>query len=432
MKSIPQWFVRFSQYQSYRNTREEPYDLLFFLSKYYRARLYYTLNEELKPSSYLVSFADVVILFRFTNYPSDGFVVSVDIANCSVTYLLQVIDGMLIEDDSFQCVESNCIIDLSFCGERWEGQTLDGRPFGWGKYFDSDNRLVYQGFMFGSARICYGLSYYRNLPKEVIRYQGNYGWNEALGYGTRFDRCGNVVYEGEWISNNPLLSRAVCMESGGSFLEDPTPFFVEGSSCIEDSIYDLDSLGGIEDSVSCIGRIPCIDPTPSPVSSFLTSHTEELTIGDHCCNDVRFQSLDLSFLMSLRSFSVGKESFLLTTSFSIHGLPHLHTLSIGKRSFLDPANSLCDSAFRVADCPQLQKIDIGPGCFSSYQRCELQELPSLKTLRIGSGDAWAYCFKYCREFHLVHFPRLQRVAIGGHSFPSVRSIRFESRVEERR
>ena len=131
MNSIPQWFVRFSQLRLYSKTQEEPYDLLFFLSKFYQATLYYTLNGELKPSSYLAAFADVVILFRFTKYPSDGFVVSVDIANCSVTYLLQVIDGMLIEDDSFQCIESNCIVDLSFRGERWEGQTLDGRPFGW-------------------------------------------------------------------------------------------------------------------------------------------------------------------------------------------------------------------------------------------------------------------------------------------------------------
>lgn len=246
MNSIPQWFVRFSQLRLYSKTQEEPYDLLFFLSKFYQATLYYTLNGELKPSSYLAAFADVVILFRFTNYPSDGFVVSVDIANCSVTYLLQVIDGMLIEDDSFQCIESNCIVDLSFRGERWEGQTLDGRPFGWGKYFDSDNRLLYQGFMFGSARICYGSSYYRNLSKEVIRYQGNYGWNEALGYGTRFDRQGNAVYEGEWISNHPLLSRSVCLESDSSFLEDPNPFFAEGGvSYIEDSIWD------VEDRIEC-------------------------------------------------------------------------------------------------------------------------------------------------------------------------------------
>lgn len=246
MNSIPQWFVRFSQLRLYSKTQEEPYDLLFFLSKFYQATLYYTLNGELKPSSYLAAFADVVILFRFTNYPSDGFVVSVDIANCSVTYLLQVIDGMLIEDDSFQCIESNCIVDLSFRGERWEGQTLDGRPFGWGKYFDSDNRLLYQGFMFGSTRICYGSSYYRNLSKEVVRYQGNYGWNEALGYGTRFDRQGNAVYEGEWISNHPLLSRSVYLESNSSFLEDPNPFFAEGGvSYIEDSIWD------VEDRIEC-------------------------------------------------------------------------------------------------------------------------------------------------------------------------------------
>ena len=452
MKSIPQWFVHFCQFRTYRKTQEEPYILLFFLSKYYRATLHYTLNEELKPSSYLATFANKAILFRYTNYPSDGFVVSVDIATCSVTYLLQVIDGVLIEDDSFQCMESNCIVDLTFRGERWEGQTLDGRPFGWGELFDSDNRLVYQGFMFGSARICYGTSYYRDLPTEVIRYQGNYGWNEALGYGTRFDLCGNVVFEGEWVANHPVLSRSVCLECGSSFMEIPIPFFGEGSascrgdscqdtcrddSCldpsVEDSISDLDSTCGSEDRLSCVEDMPPFleDPAASSINPLLTSHTEELVIGDRCCNDVRFQSLDLSFLLNLRSFSVGKESFLLTKSFTVRGLPHLCTISIGRRSFVNSADPLHDSTFCVANCPQLQRIEIGPGCFSSYRRCELHELPSLKTLGIGSGDAWAYCFKYCQEFHLVHFPRLQHVAIGGHSFPSVRSIRFESKLGEK-
>lgn len=69
MNSIPQWFVRFSQLRLYSKTQEEPYDLLFFLSKFYQATLYYTLNGELKPSSYLAAFADVGHLIPFYELP---------------------------------------------------------------------------------------------------------------------------------------------------------------------------------------------------------------------------------------------------------------------------------------------------------------------------------------------------------------------------
>ena len=85
MNSIPQWFVRFSQLRLYSKTQEEPYDLLFFLSKFYQATLYYTLNGELTPSSYLAAFADVVILFRFTK-PNRPPILSASCRNAAMDF----------------------------------------------------------------------------------------------------------------------------------------------------------------------------------------------------------------------------------------------------------------------------------------------------------------------------------------------------------
>ena len=38
------------------------------------------------------------------------------------------------------------ILNLNDEGERWEGSILDRMPFGWGKRFDEDGALMYEGF----------------------------------------------------------------------------------------------------------------------------------------------------------------------------------------------------------------------------------------------------------------------------------------------
>ena len=41
-------------------------------------------------------------------------------------------------------IEHNQVLDLSDDGERWEGDVLDGKPYGWGVLYENENRRVYQ------------------------------------------------------------------------------------------------------------------------------------------------------------------------------------------------------------------------------------------------------------------------------------------------
>ena len=78
----------------------------------------------------------------------------------------------LIKDD---------IIDLSENGERWEGDSLDHLPYGYGCIFNSENQIVYEGFVFNGMKVCFGKEYYEDVG--IIEYIGNFYNNKRNGNG---------------------------------------------------------------------------------------------------------------------------------------------------------------------------------------------------------------------------------------------------------
>ena len=69
-------------------------------------------------------------------------------------------------------IEHNVVLNLSDDGERWEGDVLDNQPYGWGVLYDSENRIVYEGFRIGEVNVCYGTRYYSDIQK--VEYEGEW------------------------------------------------------------------------------------------------------------------------------------------------------------------------------------------------------------------------------------------------------------------
>ena len=64
-----------------------------------------------------------------------------------------------VNGESVNGIEHNRVLDLNDDGERWEGDVLSNQPYGWGVLYDSENRMVYEGFRIGDVNVCYGRSY---------------------------------------------------------------------------------------------------------------------------------------------------------------------------------------------------------------------------------------------------------------------------------
>ena len=128
------------------------------------------------------------------------------------------------------------IIDLNEKGDRWEGDSLEGIPFGYGCEYDSENQLIYKGFGFEGMKVCYGIVFYGDIG--IVEYEGEFYKGNRYGNGKLYDKKNVLIYEGEWANNNPLELYSLRIENE---LKE------------EDIHYDL----------------------------------EELEIGENCCNELK-------------------------------------------------------------------------------------------------------------------------------------------------
>ena len=72
------------------------------------------------------------------------------------------------------------IIDLNENGDRWEGDSLQHNPFGYGCIYNSENQLIYKGFIYEGLKVCYGVELYGDAG--LVEYEGEF-YN-----GMRYDR----------------------------------------------------------------------------------------------------------------------------------------------------------------------------------------------------------------------------------------------------
>ena len=99
------------------------------------------------------------------------------------------------------------IIDLSDQGDRWEGNSLNGEPFSFGCIYNSENQLIYSGFIFEGLKVCYGEELYGDVG--LVEYEGNFYNGMRYGNGKLYDKKNALVYEGEWYNNNPLEIKSI-------------------------------------------------------------------------------------------------------------------------------------------------------------------------------------------------------------------------------
>ena len=240
-------------------------------------------------------------------------------------------------------IEHAKVLDLSDDGERWEGDVFYGVPYGWGVYYDSENRMVYEGFRLGDVNVCYGTQYYADIQK--VEYEGGWCEGRRWGRGVQYDRNGKTVFEGEWINDGPLSKRV----------------------------------------------------TPNEENRLLHNCIEELIVIDESCNGPEWSVLDLSFMSHLRLFQVGDKCFRYVEKVKLIGLSQLEIVVIGNFSFTEQGSFPSYDAsrrFQLKNCARLRQLKIGLRSFSDYSVCEIEKNAHLEAIEIGELYGESYNFKY--------------------------------------
>ena len=173
----------------------------------------------------------------------------------------RIIAALYVHEDeslsSFDYDQHECrVVDLNDTGDRWEGCVMDGLPFGWGKRFNENGDLMYEGFSIFDSYCLYGTDYYPDL--HTARYEGNWYDGKRCGKGVLFNRMGERIIEGEWLNDNQMIDPTVWVEN-------------------------------------------------TPLLPGLTSFLEILIIGENCCNEC--DSLLLNDFPHLKGVHIGSGSF---------------------------------------------------------------------------------------------------------------------------
>ena len=240
-------------------------------------------------------------------------------------------------------IEHKRVLDLNDDGERWEGDILQNKPFGWGVLYDSENRRAYEGFRIEDMNVCYGTKYYSDVQK--VEYEGEWFEGKRWGRGVQYDRNGDVIIDGEWVNDDYRIEKQMVISSG---------FFS------------------------------------------LHNHIEELIVTNDCCNERERNALDLSFMSSLRVLEVGDRCFESVRRMRLIGLSQLERVVIGKDSFSKRIEDDCypNCYFYVKNCKRLRELRIGCESFNEYTVCEIDNLPSLEMIEMGELNERSFNFNH--------------------------------------
>ena len=238
-----------------------------------------------------------------------------------------------VNGEAVKGIEHAKVLDLSDDGERWEGDVLDNQPYGWGVLYDSENRMVYEGFRIGEVNMCYGTQYYSDIQK--VEYEGEICEGKRWGRGIQYDRNGKTVFDGEWMNDDNMIEKRVVLNEENQFLH---------------------------------------------------SHIEELIVENNSCNGPEWTALDLSFISHLRLLEVGNECFEYVDEVKLIGLSQLEKVVIGKNCFTkekDYWGYNPNRHFYLKKCESLRELKIGRYSFSNYSVCEIENLSSLEVIQMG-------------------------------------------------
>ena len=130
----------------------------------------------------------------------------------------------------------------------------------------------------------------------------------------------------------------------------------------------------------------------------------ELVIPSKCCNEEELSSLDVSELKRMVRLEIGDYSFHNVKEVKLMGLKKLERVVVGKGCFGEYSPGTVDNGkpnrrFYLKDCEKLKELKIGCESFTDYSVCEIENVPSLEVIEIGTMNEASANF-YCASLEL--------------------------------
>lgn len=194
---------------------------------------------------------------------------------------------------------------------RWEGSTNNGLPYGFGCMYNSENKLIYQGFMYEGMKVCFGTEFY--VESGTVQYSGEFYDNMKFGYGEQFRVNSKPEFCGDWFKDQPI--RETTLQMNDHFNENAIHYDLKelkiGDKC-HCSISDLNIVHYNNLEKLDVGNNVTSDNWNN-VRIMHCNHLKEVILGDNSINN-KFggQRNNSSFIImncaELNQIYIGKKS----------------------------------------------------------------------------------------------------------------------------
>ena len=131
---------------------------------------------------------------------------------------------------------------------------------------------------------------------------------------------------------------------------------------------------------------------------------EEFVIGNNSMNgdsrNISELKLELTDFPRLKRIEIGSNCFQNVRGFVLTNLLNLHDVKIGEECFritnsFNISNERSDGIFRIRNCPNLSKVELGDNSFCDFKYFDISELNSLHSIDFGRNCFWFsdFCLK---------------------------------------
>ena len=230
-------------------------------------------------------------------------------------------------------------------------------------------------------------------------------------FSSSYEKRESICSTDEWLRLNPTITH---LTVNSSCLNDLADLPLNRLIAMKELVIGDNSLNRVNDVK--LDRLNQLERIDIGSGSFKSSNSESglylngcgslksVTIGSN--SFANFGVISITTIPKLEELSIGSNTFKNVNDLSLNGMSGLKTVIIGENSLVNK-----EGDFTMRNCTNLSELRVGNGSMKFFKSIEFDSVPSLERIAIGPNT-----YMNVNELRLNGLSKVERVEISENSF----------------